>query len=95
MIKYVDKIFNDFPEQVITTVPPSTPAANHLFDISGDDDPLKHPLSEEQSGHSIVPLLNYFSYVCGHVEIFKQLSHSSRLVFVLLMMMTGTSSYVY
>ena len=51
MIKYVDKIFNDFPEQVITTVPPSTPAANHLFDIRGDDDPLKHPLSEEQSGH--------------------------------------------
>ena len=51
MIKYSDKIFNDFPEQICTTAPPSTPAANHLFDIRDDNDPLKRPLNEEQSGH--------------------------------------------
>jgi hypothetical protein len=51
MIKYVDKVFMDFPEQIRKTS--STPAADHLFTIRDPEETEKEGkwLSEEQAQH--------------------------------------------
>ena len=51
MIKYVDKVLRDFPEQIRKTS--STPAADHLFTIRDPEETKKEGkwLSEEQVQH--------------------------------------------
>ena len=53
MIKYLTKVFDNFPEQITSTF--SSPAADHLFKIREGDG--FQVLPEEQAG------------VCGNVEI--------------------------
>ena len=48
-IKYVDKILDDFPQEV--GGPLESPAAPYLFDIRPDDDTNKTNLSETESQH--------------------------------------------
>jgi hypothetical protein len=62
MIKYVDKVFRDFPEQIRKSS--STPAADHLLTIRDPEETEKEGkwLSEEQVQHFIMPSHSYCLY---------------------------------
>ena len=47
MIKYLKKVFDDFPELI--TSKSATPAAEYLFEVREKDDPKKSCLPEEQA----------------------------------------------
>ena len=91
-IKYVHKILNEFPE--VISGPQASPAANHLFDIQPDDDNniTRRYFQKPKQANSIMPLPNFYSYACDHVEISRHRYHFLPLECVCPIKMTGGNS---